>query len=91
MFRTDSIAPLQRIRQKLRIKIFTLLLIFMLILTIERVTEGDGMAEKEKFDYSNLHALFINCTLKKSPEKSNTQGLVEISRNIMEKHGVYVV
>src|SRR5437016_12278398 len=42
----------------------------------------------KKYDFSNLNALFINCTLKKSPDKSNTEGLVEISRNIMEKNGV---
>lgn len=41
-----------------------------------------------KQDFSNLKALFINCTLKKSPEKSNTDGLVEISRKIMDKNGV---
>jgi len=42
------------------------------------------------YDFSNLRALFINCTLKRSPEKSNTQGLVDISANIMRKHGVDV-
>ena len=39
-------------------------------------------------DFSQLSALFFNCTLKKSPEKSNTEGLLEVSRRIMEKHGV---
>jgi multimeric flavodoxin WrbA len=48
------------------------------------------MTDKHNFDYSNLRALFINTTLKKSPEKSNTQGLVDISRAIMEKQGVQV-
>ncbi len=42
------------------------------------------------YDFSNLRALFINCTLKRSPETSNTQGLVDISANIMRKHGVEV-
>ncbi len=41
-----------------------------------------------KKDFSNLNALFFNCTLKKSPETSNTQGLVDVSRKIMEKEGV---
>jgi multimeric flavodoxin WrbA len=41
-------------------------------------------------DYSHLQALFINCTLKRSPEKSHTQGLVDISAGIMRKHGVDV-
>ena len=42
----------------------------------------------EKYDFKGLKALFINCTLKKSPEKSHTQILVDSSRKIMEKHGV---
>ena len=40
--------------------------------------------------YDDLRALFVNCTLKRSPEPSNTEGLVEVSRKIMEKHGVQV-
>ena len=39
---------------------------------------------------ADLKALFINCTLKRSPEVSNTQALVEASRAIMEKHGIEV-
>jgi multimeric flavodoxin WrbA len=41
-------------------------------------------------DFSNLKALFINCTLKRSPERSHTQGVVDISANIMRKNGVDV-
>jgi multimeric flavodoxin WrbA len=41
-------------------------------------------------DFSNLNALFINCTLKRSPERSHTQGVVDISANIMRKNGVDV-
>jgi multimeric flavodoxin WrbA len=41
-------------------------------------------------DFSNLRALFINCTLKRSPERSHTQGLVDISASIMRKQGVDV-
>ncbi|MGA4539215.1 flavodoxin family protein [Uniformispora flossi] len=40
--------------------------------------------------YEDLTALYINCTLKRSPERSNTEGLVAISRHIMRKHGVTV-
>jgi Multimeric flavodoxin WrbA len=47
------------------------------------------MADKE-WDFSGLKALVFNCTLKKSPAVSNTEGLVEISKAIMEKHGVEV-
>jgi multimeric flavodoxin WrbA len=39
-------------------------------------------------DYSDLRALFINCTLKRSPEMSHTQGLIDISTHIMETNGV---
>ena len=42
------------------------------------------------YDFAGLRALFINCTLKRSPEPSNTQGLVDASREIMERHGVHV-
>ncbi len=43
-----------------------------------------------EYDFSNLSALYINCTLKRSPEKSHTQGIVDISATIMRKHGVEV-
>ena len=35
-------------------------------------------------------AFFINCTLKRSPEVSNTQGLMDISMEIMRRNGVAV-
>lgn len=41
-------------------------------------------------DFSGLKALFVNCTLKRSPETSNTDGLMAVSRAIMEKQGVKV-
>lgn len=41
-----------------------------------------------QWDFSDLKALYINCTLKKSPAVSNTEGLIEVSRKIMRKHGV---
>ncbi|MBW2295334.1 MAG: flavodoxin family protein [Deltaproteobacteria bacterium] len=45
---------------------------------------------KNSWDFSGLQALFLNCTLKKSPELSHTEGLIRISRAIMEKSGVSV-
>ncbi len=48
------------------------------------------MAGNNQFDFSSLKALFINATLKKSPGKSNTEGLINISANIMRKQGVSV-
>jgi multimeric flavodoxin WrbA len=43
---------------------------------------------ENKWDFSNLNALFFNCTLTKSPGKSHTQLLIDVSAKIMEKHGV---
>lgn len=36
------------------------------------------------FDFSNLKALFLNCTLKKSPNLSHTEQLMQLSQKIME-------
>jgi multimeric flavodoxin WrbA len=44
--------------------------------------------EESPFEFSGLRALFINCTLKKSPETSHTEGLMNMSRSIMEANGV---
>lgn len=44
--------------------------------------------DTKTWDFSNLTALFINCTLKPSPQVSNTEGLAKISMDIMKKHGV---
>jgi multimeric flavodoxin WrbA len=41
-------------------------------------------------NFDGYKALFLNGTLKRSPEPSNTEGLIAISRGIMEKHGVEV-
>ena len=40
--------------------------------------------------YDDMTALFVNGTLKRSPERSNTEGLIDLSRGIMEKQGVRV-
>lgn len=41
-------------------------------------------------DFSDLNALFLNCTLKPSPKESHTRGLMDVSKAIMEKNGVDV-
>lgn len=41
-------------------------------------------------DFSKLKAIYVNCTLKKSPQKSHTAGLINVSKNIMKKEGVHV-
>ena len=48
------------------------------------------MPKAAGYDFSNLKALFFNCTLKKSPAVSNTEGLIKVSAGIMEKQGVSV-
>jgi multimeric flavodoxin WrbA len=40
--------------------------------------------------YDDLRALFINCTLKRSPEPSHTDHLMEASRHILREQGVSV-
>lgn len=47
------------------------------------------MADK-KWDFTGLKAIFLNGTLKKSPEDSHTELLAKISMDIMKKHGVAV-
>ncbi|HEY3549226.1 MAG TPA: flavodoxin family protein [Propionicimonas sp.] len=54
--------------------------------TLDRPATGAGMDH----DFSDLKATFVNCTLKRSPELSHTQGLVDASAAIMRKHGVDV-
>lgn len=48
------------------------------------------MCTASKWDFSDLNALFLNCTLKRSPDLSHTQGLIDISSAIMEKNGLTV-
>jgi multimeric flavodoxin WrbA len=48
------------------------------------------MEQPADHDFTGLEAVFVNCTLKRSPEVSNTQGLVDASAQIMRRHGVEV-
>ncbi len=48
----------------------------------------EKLCKTSSWDFSDLKALFLNCTLKKSPELSHTEGLIRIAREIMEKNGV---
>jgi multimeric flavodoxin WrbA len=48
------------------------------------------LCERNETDYSDLRALFVNCTLKRSPEPSHTQGLMDISMEIMRRNEVEV-
>ncbi|MGR4001028.1 MAG: NAD(P)H-dependent oxidoreductase [Alphaproteobacteria bacterium] len=46
------------------------------------------MCEQSKWDFSHLSALFINCTLKRSPEQSHTEGLMLLAKTIMDQNKV---
>ncbi len=50
----------------------------------------EQLADQSSWDFSDLRALYINCTLKRSPEISNTEGLAEQSIGIMRRVGVGV-
>jgi hypothetical protein len=47
-------------------------------------------ADADAWRFDELRTLYVNCTLKPSPERSHTDGLLDRSRAIMERHGVAV-
>jgi multimeric flavodoxin WrbA len=54
------------------------------------MTTTDPTASADAYDFSDLRAIYINCTLKRSPELSHTQALADRSIAIMRAHGVEV-
>ena len=50
----------------------------------------DAYCQSGDYDFSDLRALFLNATLKRSPELSHTSGLIDISAEIMRRKGVHV-
>jgi len=50
----------------------------------------EQLCADSRWDFSDLSALYINCTLKRSPEVSNTGALAERSMEIMRRNGVSV-
>ncbi|MFJ9770444.1 flavodoxin family protein [Kitasatospora sp. NPDC101157] len=48
------------------------------------------MPDHPTTSYRDLRALVINCTLKRSPERSHTQGLIDVSTGILQRQGVQV-
>lgn len=42
------------------------------------------------WDFSDLRAVPINCTLKRSPRRSHTRGLMDVAAAILEENGVEV-
>jgi multimeric flavodoxin WrbA len=56
----------------------------------ELTEKQEELCKESRWDFSDLSAVYINCTLKRSPERSNTLGLAERSIRIMERLGVSV-
>ena len=50
----------------------------------------EELCATSRWDFSDLRAVYINCTLNRSPEISHTQGLADRSIAIMERNGVTV-
>ena len=50
----------------------------------------EQLSDENPYDFSGLSALFVNCTLKPSPEVSNTEGLARIAMEVMAANGVGV-
>ncbi|MFP5255920.1 MAG: flavodoxin family protein [Acidimicrobiia bacterium] len=57
---------------------------------VELTAQQEQLCTDSTWDFSDLRALFISCTLKRSPAVSNTEGLAEISMEIMRRNGVAV-
>jgi multimeric flavodoxin WrbA len=57
-------------------------------MTMESMQEE--LQSTSAWDFSDLKALFINGTLKCSPQLSHTQGLIDVSASIMRRNGVKV-
>jgi multimeric flavodoxin WrbA len=45
---------------------------------------------EQSWDFTGLKATLLNGTLKRSPEISHTEGLIEVSASLMRRHGVEV-
>ena len=50
----------------------------------------EKLCDASRWDFSDLRATYLNCTLNRSPERSHTQGLMDRSIAILEKNGVAV-
>jgi multimeric flavodoxin WrbA len=57
---------------------------------IQLSPKQEELCRQDRWDFSDLRALFVSCTLKRSPEVSNTEGLAAISMEIMRRQGVQV-
>lgn len=50
----------------------------------------EQLCDQSRWDFSDLRALFLNCTLKPTPQQSHTEGLLRVSKQILEKNDVTV-
>src|SRR5687768_16562232 len=57
---------------------------------VELDEKQEELCRQTTWDFSGLTAAFVNCTLKRSPEMSHTQGLADLSMEIMRRQGVQV-
>lgn len=52
--------------------------------------KAEELSAQDEWDFGDLRAIYINTTLKKSPETSHTQSLIDLSAEIMRRQGVEV-
>ncbi len=52
--------------------------------------EQEALCSQDRWDFSDLSAVYINTTLKRSPERSHTQGLMDLSAELMRRQGVTI-
>jgi multimeric flavodoxin WrbA len=51
-------------------------------------TKQQKLCSESRWDFSDLNALILNCTLKPTPQLSHTEGLLNISKVILEANNV---
>ena len=47
--------------------------------------DAEQLCTASPYDFSDVKAVFISCTLKRSPEVSNTEGLADLAMTIMRR------
>ena len=52
--------------------------------------QQEELCSTSHWNFSDISALIINCTLKKSPRVSHTRGLIDVSKAIIEKNNLSV-
>ncbi len=60
------------------------------MLEVELSDKQEELCSQSSWEFSGLRAMYIGCTLKRSPEVSNTEGLAARSMEIMRRQGVTV-